>query len=61
MIKKIIGYRGETTMAFEITLDGKVYLDGEELMVLTAEEKKGILGYITLLKMGREVTKIMKI
>lgn len=48
-------------MAFEITLDGKVYLDGEELMVLTAEEKKGILEYITLLKMGREVTKIMKI
>jgi hypothetical protein len=31
-------------MAFEITLDGKVYLDGEELMILTKDEKTSSIG-----------------
>lgn len=48
-------------MAFEITLDGKVYLDGEELMILTKDEKQALLAYITILKMNREIKNILKL
>lgn len=46
-------------MAFEITLDGIVYIDGDELMRLTPEESHAMLAYIALLKASHEMKKIM--
>jgi len=55
IIKKV-----KIIMAIEVTLDGKVYRDGDELMILTKEERKGLDGYIDLLLAGREITKILQ-
>jgi hypothetical protein len=40
-------------------LDGKVYIDGNEIMHLTKDEKDAMLAYIALLKAAHEMKKIM--
>jgi len=46
-------------MAFEITLDGKVFEDGEELLVLTAVEKKAMRSYIDVILMSRDLKNVV--
>ena len=47
-------------MAFEITLEGKVFIDGEEFCILTKDDKKTIMATLTIIMTNRKLKELFE-